>query len=124
MLRLPSNVYKIKMAYILNDPTIFGTKLNPFEIYQLSVDVIEDDFLPVRWLLSVQPMDLILFAAKAGSIKCLQYLHKKGYPWKPTVCRFAAANGHLDCLKYLKEQGCPWKEELVGQLQEMVISNA
>ena len=100
------------MAYILNDPTIFGTKLNPFDVYYLSANVFDADFLAVKWL---QNMDLVRnelvdFAASVGNLKCLQYLHDKGLPWGKQTCRLAAAYDHLDTLKYLHEEGCEWDE--------------
>ncbi len=49
-------------------------------------------------------------AAEAGSIKCLQYLHSRGWPWNAGTCLLAAKNGHLECLKYLHQQYCPWDE--------------
>lgn len=48
------------MAYILNDPTIFGTyELGMSDIYQLSVgnEIFRGNFLPTRWILSVVDME-------------------------------------------------------------------
>ena len=51
-----------------------------------------------------------LAASKAGSLQCLQYLHKLGCPWNEDTCEGASMNGHLHCLQYLFQQGCPWNE--------------
>ncbi len=49
-------------------------------------------------------------AARAGSLRCLQYLHSQGFPWDDETCEYAAMGGHLECLKYLHQHGCPWDE--------------
>lgn len=46
------------------------------------------------------------WAAEAGHLEMLKYLHESGYPWDQDVCAYAASEGHIDCLKYAHEQGC------------------
>ena len=104
----------IKMAYILNDPHIFGITLNPFLNYSLSVDTLfeTDSFFAVSWVISkgLPNEKFTTNAAGKGNLKLLQYLHRKGCLWDETTCEKAARNGHLDCLKYLHEEGCPWND--------------
>ncbi len=54
---------------------------------------------------------LCYLSAKYGRLKCLIFLHKKGFGLNQEVCDVASLYGHFDCLKYLHENGCPfgWK---------------
>ena len=101
------------MAYILNDPTIFGIEpLNSSDVYYLSVTHVafSNKFLPVRWATSKGLANKYFThtAAQFGNLEALKYLHGKGVPWNVWTCREAAANSHLDCLIYTHENGCPW----------------
>ena len=84
------------MAYILNDPTIFGLQLNSFDVYYLNVNAFSKDFLPIRWAVS-RGLANIYFthtAAQFGNLEALKYLHEKGVPWDYRTCTEAAKNGH------------------------------
>ena len=85
-----------KMVYILNNPAIFGLQLNVLDIYRLSIDIFEKDFLGVRWATSKDLVDetYTKYAAKVGSLDCLTYLHENGCSWTELTCSAAAENGH------------------------------
>ena len=84
------------MAYILNDPTIFGLQLNVLDVYRLTTDIFQQDFLAIRWIGSKGLLDEAhsQYAASIGNLECLQYLHKEDCPWDWRTCWKAAANGH------------------------------
>jgi hypothetical protein len=54
------------------------------------------------------PAVVIRAAAKFGSIKLVQMLREKGFPWATGACMDAALAGHFELLKYLRENNCPW----------------
>ena len=103
------------MAYILQDPSIFGITLNLAQIYYLSVgrEIADKDYPTIKWAISNNIVDnqFTKAAAEAGNIDCLIYLHEEGCVWDRETCEAAAFNGQLNCLKYLHEQGCPWDVE-------------
>ena len=105
------------MVYLLQDSRIFGFNLNPFDTYELSVDVCGGDFLAIKWLNRAPPKSMLFTemctyrseqrqklrryrsnpiythrAASIGNLKCLQYLHKNRWDWE--TCNAAADNGH------------------------------
>lgn len=53
-------------------------------------------------------------AASGGRVVCLKYLRDQGCPWNATVCRSAAGSGQLECLMFLHENGCPWDASAPG----------
>jgi hypothetical protein len=71
--------------------------------------------LPMLRVVTVQygpPADawIMYWAAWAGNLACLRYLHAAGCPWGTNTAHAAAREGHLECLRYLHENGCPWDE--------------
>ena len=48
------------------------------------------------------------YAAKAGNLKLLKYVRKKGCPWNEWTSFAAARAGNLGVIKYLRENGCPF----------------
>ena len=118
-----------KMAYILNDPSIFNIEVEPkhkplspylsisliltvFDVYRLSVQdaIYTKDFMAIRWAAPKRLLDHtdVEYAAKIGNLEILKYLHEQGYPWNRLTCTVAAGYGHLNCLTYLHENNCPW----------------
>ena len=97
------------MAYILNEPSLFdltrelrgpaGEDSDTFDVYRLSVNIFEGNFLAVRWALSkdISYRNYTQDAASVGNIDCLRYLRSKGVSWDWRTCNQAASNGHLDC---------------------------
>ena len=95
-----------KMAYILNDPSIFNIEvelkhmykislsahlsisliLNVLDIYRLSVQdaIYTKDFLAIRWAASKGLLDHtdVEYAAKVRNLKVLNYLKEQDYLWK------------------------------------------
>ena len=101
------------MAYILNDPTIFGMQLNAFSVYYLSVgnEIFKSHSVSpaIRWAKSKRLVGpRFIQEAANGHLGALKYLHEKGILWNDRVCEEAAKNGRLDILKYLHENGCRW----------------
>lgn len=69
-------------------------------------------------------------AAKIGSVRVLQWAHKR-YGWDESTTLAAAEYGNLDCLQYALQNGCPYDEdEILGlpllhtHVQRWMIQNS
>jgi hypothetical protein len=51
--------------------------------------------------------DVLVKAAKYGSIKTVKHLRSLNFPWNKQVCNYAVEYGYFDILKYAVENGCP-----------------
>lgn len=49
---------------------------------------------------------MCICAARAGHLRCLEYLLSKTNLADSVVCQTVAQNNHLDCLRYSVERGC------------------
>lgn len=54
---------------------------------------------------------LASYAARS-SIRCLRFVHERGYHMDSTVLEEAGRRGSLECLQYAREHGCEWTEEV------------
>ncbi len=48
------------------------------------------------------------FAAWGGQLATLQWLRRRGTPWKRWTCSYAAARGQLEVLQWARAEGCEW----------------
>ena len=55
-----------------------------------------------------QRKQISLYAASAGQLEVLQWLHLQGVAPSCETCKKAAAGGHLVVLQWAQEQGCDW----------------
>jgi len=51
--------------------------------------------------------DMSMYAATAGHLSIVQWLHENGYPWDKRTCVMAAREGHFDVLYWAWAHGCP-----------------
>lgn len=52
-------------------------------------------------------------AARSNQAGVIEWLHNKGCPCDTEACREAADNGSLECLKYMRRNGFPWDARYV-----------
>lgn len=57
-------------------------------------------------------------ASQGGNIKCLRFLHKKGYKMDYLTCTFAAQSGSIECISYALKNGCTIEDETIGEAIE------
>ncbi len=52
------------------------------------------------------------YAAAAGRLDVLQWLHERGAPFDAETCADAASSGHLHVLRWLRARGCAWDDRV------------
>jgi hypothetical protein len=74
----------------------------------------------ITWLYNSQSVFLenketiMNWCASDGAMRCIKFLHSKGYPLGPFVCAAAAIVGKLEMLQWLREHDCPWHWNTYG----------
>ena len=86
---------------------VFSGLVPPYPIGPVCVILFEDRLM---FLVDIGCRDIWIceWAARTGSLECLEYAHTHGCPWGLWTSINAARTGSLECLKYAHENGCPW----------------
>lgn len=94
-----------------DDMAKFGSKWQSYEKSILPIrknigvpDKILEEKCNVKCILSY-------LAAVNGDLKCLRYLHEKGYAWDKTTCLIAVYRNNFECFEYARKNGCDWDEK-------------
>lgn len=53
------------------------------------------------------------FAARGGSIRCMEYAYENGCEWDWKTPAFAVLEDQVDCLEYAHKHGCPYNKSVI-----------